>query len=538
MDKRLRAWLGPVVLVTVIFIGGMLLEFFGGTGQSVALGHAFLILGVVLAAVDFLLVYRPTRRMETELAELQSRCRLQEGALTGLLESFRHGDLVTARDSRRDLPATIGEAAEAAIMALGALVQQIQEVSVEVAAAANGIRATAEDLASGSSEQAASLVEISATMEELARTAAQIASNASSQADMAEQSEAAGRDGAGAIESAVVGIESARERMNVIALRAETLDSRSREIYRILDLINEIAQETHILSLNAAIEASTAGEYGERFAVVAREVRRLAERSRESVENVRNLLHEFTTAIRSVVVATEEGGKTVDTVLDQARASAAAIEELSAALGGTAHAAREISLATQEQRAASQEVLTTVREESDVITQIASGLEEFTGAASRLNQLALSIQLLSQSFRLESSHSLKHLVFGIARSLEPLFGNLEAMERVLTNIFSEFPYVEMAYVVDSDGLMIVFAINRDLVEDDAGEGVAAVGQSYADRPWFQSVGRENRSAVTPVYTSLLTGDRCFTVVVSIEERQGGRQATLGVDVNVANWVRI
>ncbi len=538
MEKRSRTWLGPVLLATAVIVGGLLLEFFGDTERAVAFGHAFLVFGFILAVFDFLLVYRPARRTEADLAELRNRCLSHQGALTHLLESFRHGDLVTALDSRQDLPSAVGDAAESAIMALGALVQQIQEVSVEVAAAANGIRGTAEDLASGSSEQAASVVEITATMEELARTAAQIASNASSQADMADQSEAAGRNGAEAIESAVIGIESARERMNVIAIRAETLDSRSREIYRILDLINEIAQETHILSLNAAIEASTAGEYGERFAVVAREVRRLAERSRESVENVRNLLHEFTTAIRSVVVATEEGGKTVNTVLDQARASAAAIEELSAALGGTAHAAREISLATQEQRAASQEVLTTVREESDVITQIAAGLEEFTGAASRLNQLALSIQLLSQSFRLESTHSLKHLVFGIARSLEPLFGNLEAMERVLTNIFTEFPYVEMGYVVDSEGLMIVYAINRDLVEDGAGEGVATVGQSYADRPWFQSVGRENRSAVTPVYTSLLTGDRCFTVVVSIEERRGERRATLGVDVNVANWVRI
>ncbi len=272
--------------------------------------------------------------------------------------------------------------------------------------------------------------------------------------------------------------------------------------------------------------------------MVAREVRRLAERSKESVESVRALLHEFTTAIHAVVISTEEGRKKTDVVAEQGRATAAAIEQLSAALGNTAQAAREISLATQEQQTASQEVLLTVREESDVITQIAEGLEEFTGAAIRLNQLALSIQLLSQSFRLESSHSLKNVVFGVAQSLETVFGNLEATDRILQGVFADLPYLEMAYLVDSDGHMVAFAVNRELVGEEAEKGVAAVGQSYSDRPWFQTAGREKLASVTPVYQSLLTGDQCFTVVVPVTSCDGAPDATLGVDVNVGNWTRI
>ena len=132
----------------------------------------------------------------------------------------------------------------------------------------------------------------------------------------------------------------------MIADRADSLGSRAREIYRVLDLINEIAHETHILSLNAAIEASAAGEHGERFSVVADEVRRLAERSRESVDSVQTQLDEFTTAIRAVIVSTEEGSKAAAEVLERSRATQDSIAQLRNALSDTAQAGREISLAT------------------------------------------------------------------------------------------------------------------------------------------------------------------------------------------------
>ena len=84
-----------------------------------------------------------------------------------------------------------------------------------------------------------------------------------------------------------------QKRITAISQRADALGTRSKEIYRVLELITEIAQETHILSLNAAIEAVAAGADGRRFAVVAEEVRHLAHRSQESVDSVRGLLDEF-----------------------------------------------------------------------------------------------------------------------------------------------------------------------------------------------------------------------------------------------------
>ncbi|MCD4750939.1 MAG: hypothetical protein K8R59_16315, partial [Thermoanaerobaculales bacterium] len=356
--------------------------------------------------------------------------------------------------------------------------------------------------------------------------------------DLANRSVAAGRSGAAAAEAAVCGIDDLRQRMEIIAARAETLDSRSREIYSVLTLITEIAQETHILSLNAAIEASAAGEYGDRFAVVAQEVRRLAERSKESVENIRTLLDEFTGAISAVVFATEEGMKSSDEAATGSRSTAEAIEQLSGALAETALAAQEISLATQEQQAASNEVVLTVKEESDVIQRMAEGLIDFTSAAERLNQLALSIQLLSQSFRLNSVHSLKNLVMEMAENVSAFSGNIEAVEGVFREVFGRCAYLEMAYLVDVEGGMIAFATNQELIGEHKERAVINVGQVYSDRPWFQAVGRDSRTAVTPIYDSLLTGDNCFTVAAVVINLQGKTIGTLGIDVNVRNWTRI
>ncbi len=537
-DGDLRRWLGPALIVAVVLIGGGFLEATADDPGEDWFLRAFLVIGLLAVFSYVLLIHLPTRRKLWEYRALRHDHDAQCEALRSSLEELRHGDLVAVRHPIVTLPDDMREAVDGASRALAALIQQIQSSSVEVATAAGTVQRTSSELASASSQQAAAVVEITATTEELARTAGQIANNASGQAELAAQSETAGEDGAAALESAVAGVEAVRQHMEAIAGRADTLGSRSRDIYRILDLITEIAQETHILALNAAIEASAAGEHGERFAVVADEVRRLAERSRESLDSVRGHLDEFGGAIRGVVVATEEGSKAATQVLEGSVNTKDAIAQLRNALADTARAAREISLATQEQRTASDQVVLTLREVSEVVQRIADGLAQYTGAAERLNQLALSIQLLTQSFRIESDHSLKHHLARWTDRLRDYSGNLEAVGGVLGDILEESPYLELVYLVDLSGSMLAFAANSELVGDREHPGSAAVGQNYADRPWFQAVARDRRAAVTPIYDSLLTGDPCFTIAVAVSNPAGDMVDTLGVDVNLLNWTKI
>ena len=534
----IRRLLGPGLMLLMILVAGAFLEAAADDGPESWLLRAYLVISILAGAAYLFLVHLPERNLERRLHELEQQYEAQCEALTQSLHELRHGDLVAALEPLEGLPEDMQSVVEAATGSLAGLFQQIQNSSVEVATSAGGVRETASDLAAGSSQQAAAVVEITATMEELARTAGTIAGNAANQADLAARAEAAGNDGALALASAVEGVEAVQHRIEVIADRADILGSRAREIYRVLDLITEIAQETHILSLNAAIEASAAGEHGERFGVVAEEVRRLAERSRESVDSVRSMLDDFSAAIRAMVVSTEEGFKSAAQVLDESRATQDSVAELRNALGETATAAREISLATNEQRTASDQVVVTLKEVSEVIQRMADGLGRFTGAAEQLNKLGLAIQLLTQSFRLDSDHSLKQQSVSWARRLSDATASPEALERRLGELVSTHPYVELGYLVDPEGTMMAAAINDDLALENGRSDAVQIGQSFADRPWFQSVRREHRTVVTPVYESLLTGETCFTVATPVFDRDGALFGMFGMDVNVGNWTRI
>lgn len=501
------------------------------------LATAFLAAGALALVAYFALAYLPEQRSRRRAERARRQLGVWERQLVAGLVELQAGDLVRAPARVRDLPEHLAGAFSAATRALGALVQQIQSSSTDVAAAGNAVHATASELASGSSQQAAAVVEITATMEELARTAAQIAGNAASQAELAAHAEQVGETGVAAVEEALAGVEEVQKRISAIAARADTLGTRSKEIYRVLDLITEIAHETHILSLNAAIEAAAAGEHGRRFGVVADEVRRLAQRSQESVDSVRNLLEEFASSIRATVVATEEGGKEAARVLERARAAAGAIEELRRALADTARTAKETSLATEQQRTASDQVVLTLKEVSQVIQRMAEGLKHFSGTAERLNQLALSIQLLTQSFRIDGARSLKHLCERWAAELGERAGQWETAELQLAELVARHPFVEVAFLADSRGVMAAFSVNREWTGGRAASHVT-VGMNLQDRPWFQTVVREQRAILTPLYDSILTGDRCFSVAAPVSDPSGALLGVLGFDVNAKSWTKI
>jgi methyl-accepting chemotaxis protein len=533
-----RAAGGLALVVAVAVSGYLLLVVADEQGAPGWLQDFYLVAAVAAIWIYFARVYRPQLGLWDRVAAVERRNRAVEEDLAQALDLLRSGDLVNSQACSASLPVQLQAAFSGATAALDMLAQQIQESSIEVAAAANSVNQIASDLASGSSEQAASVVEITAAMEELARTASQIADNAASQAELTGKAEESGDRGAAAVEEAVAGIEEVKKRISGIANRAETLGVRSKEIYRVLDLITDIAHETHILSLNAAIEAAAAGDHHRRFSVVADEVRRLAQRSQESVESVRYLLEEFADSIRATVVATEEGNAEAAGVLDRARAAAAAIEQLRGASGDTARVAREISLATQQQNAASDEVVLTLKEVSQVVQRMADGLKQFSDTAESLNRLGLAIQMLAQSFHLESPHSLKHLSETWARQVRRRFGNWDAIERLLAELVEQQPYVECLYFFDGKAGQVALSVNRRLIGDrEVPVGVRA-GEGFGDRPWFKAAVREGRTVLTPLFDSLISGQPIFTAATPLYDGAGQLTGVLGLDVNVDSWTKI
>jgi hypothetical protein len=271
--------------------------------------------------------------------------------------------------------------------------------------------------------------------------------------------------------------------------------------------------------------------------VVAEEVRRLAQRSQESVESVRNLLDEFAGSIRTTVVATEEGSNEAGRVLERARAADSAIEELRGASSDTARVAREISLATQQQNAASDEVVLTLKEVSQVVQRMADGLKQFSDTADRLNHLGLAIQMLAQSFHLDSPHSLKHTAEAWSREVRRRLGNWEAIERLLEDLVQRQSFVECLYFFDGKRSQTALTVNRQIVGDREVPPAVKAGDGFAERPWYKAAVREQHTILTPLFNSLLTGQPIFTAATPVYEN-GELEGVLGLDVNVDSWTKI
>jgi methyl-accepting chemotaxis protein len=536
-DPTGRAVAGLGLAFGVAALGYLLLVVARAAGAPGWLQDVYLLVAVAGLWVYYAFVYQPQLGLWDRVEAAERRNQSVETNLAEALDLLRSGDLVGSQAHSEAMHDQLRPAFASAAAALDMLAQQIQESSTEVAAAANSVNQIASELASGSSQQAASVVEITAAMEQLARTASQIADNASSQAELTGRAEDSGDKGAEAVEEAVAGIAEVQKRIAGIASRADMLGARSQEIYRVLDLITHIAGETHILSLNAAIEAAAAGDHHRRFTVVAEEVRRLAQRSQESVESVRTLLDEFASSIRTTVVATDEGSVEAARVLDRARTAAAAIERLRGGSGDTARVAREISLATQQQNAASDEVVLTLKEVSHVVQRMAEGLKRFTDTAERLNRLGLAIQMVAQSFHLDSPHSLKHLSETWARRVQRRLGNWDAIERLLGELVNQQPYIECLYFFDGRNNQVALTVNRQLIGEREVLGGVKTGEGFASRPWYLAAVRERRTVLTPLFDSLISGQSIFTAATPVYHR-GELAGVLGLDVNVDSWTKI
>jgi methyl-accepting chemotaxis protein len=232
---------------------------------------------------------------------------------------------------------------------IGTAVGQVKGSSTELQAAAN-------QQASGAKEQAAAMTEISTTISELLATSRQIAESAQRVARSAEQTANAARSGHGTVDVTHDSISGIKRQVDQIVSHMLELGRKSQEIGSVLDIVSELAEQTNILAINATIEAAGAGDAGKRFAVVAEEIRKLADRVGDSTKEVRTLIDDVRSAVNTTVMATETGSKAVDAGTRQFGDVASAFKQIATLVSTTTDAAREIELSTKQQSTAVEQV--------------------------------------------------------------------------------------------------------------------------------------------------------------------------------------
>ena len=356
------------------------------------LSGIYLIVGVsitILIAVSILVIFVTKRLLlsigaePTEMEDIARR--VAEGDLTIQMQTGRSG---------------IYEEMRRMVESLRQVMERVNQSAQEVSIAAVQLHSNAQKTADGSHHVVSQSDTVATASEEMAATSSDIANNCHQAAESSNSASATAQSGASIVRDTVEGMSRIAEKVRSSALAVEQLGSRSEQIGQIVGTIEDIADQTNLLALNAAIEAARAGEQGRGFAVVADEVRALAERTTRATREIGEMIKSIQNETRLAVRAMEEGVGEVERGTTGASRSGQALERILEQINEVTGQVNQIATAAEEQTATTREITNNIHNISDTVQMSAQSSQEMSQSSSRLSQLSVDLQELVRRFRL------------------------------------------------------------------------------------------------------------------------------------------
>ena len=276
----------------------------------------------------------------------------------------------------------------------------VQEAASAVASASSEISSSTEEMAAGTQEQTSQAGEVASAVEQMTKTIVTNSRNASDTAEAAKHAKTAAETGGAVVEETVKGIDRIAAVVNQSADTVRTLGNSSDQIGEIIGVIDDIADQTNLLALNAAIEAARAGEQGRGFAVVADEVRKLAERTTTATKEIAAMIKQIQTETIGAVSSMEEGTREVERGKELADKAGKSLREIVQVSQKVTDMVSQIAAASEEQSSASEQIAKNVEAISAVTGQTASGTQQVARAAEDLNRLTENLQNYIARFKL------------------------------------------------------------------------------------------------------------------------------------------
>jgi len=322
--------------------------------------------------------------------------------LVNVANRIAQGDL-TVEDLRINSLEELGSLAQALTLmknALNEMIGKVMEAALRVTTASTQLSATSEEIAQGAEEQSNRAAQVATASEEMSATIVEVAKNASGAAEAArEASQVAFRGGqivSRTIESMHGIAHTTRESSQVIA----TLGERSQEIGKIIRVIDDIADQTNLLALNAAIEAARAGEQGRGFAVVADEVRKLAERTTRATKEIAEMIKAIQDDIGKALTSMEHEVKVVEEGVGFAQEAGKALEKIVEQVEKVTAMIQQIATAAEEQSTAADQISGDIETVANITKETASGAQQIAQASQEISRLAANLQSMVAKFKI------------------------------------------------------------------------------------------------------------------------------------------
>lgn len=300
---------------------------------------------------------------------------------------------------RKDEVGTLAATFRRMINSLREVNRELVEGINVLAASSSEILASTTQVAAGAAESAAAVSQTSTTVDEVKQTAlvsSQKARQVSEQAQRSSQISASGRN---LVEQTITGMARIREQMETVADSIVRLSEQSQAIGEIITSVSDLAEQSNLLAVNAAIEAAKAGEQGRGFAVVAQEVKSLAEQSKQATAQVRAILGDIQRATSAAVLATEQGTRAVEAGMRQASEAGEAIRQLAESIAEAAQAATQIAASSQQQTVGMDQVALAMENIKQASTQNAASTRQSESAAQNLYALGQRLKQVVERYR-------------------------------------------------------------------------------------------------------------------------------------------
>jgi twitching motility protein PilJ len=358
------------------------------------------IAAVAFALLLVILLVRDQRKRFASSTELNQR---NQEAIMRLLDemgSLAEGDLTVKTTVSEDITGAIADSVNYAIDELRSLVTTINETSEQVSSSAQETQTTARHLADAAEQQAQQILSATSAINQIVSSMDVVSKDSAESADVAERSVKIASRGAEVVRETISGMDSIRDQIQETSKRIKRLGESSQEIGSIVELINDIAEQTNILALNAAIQAASAGEAGRGFAVVADEVQRLAERSTSATKRIETL-------VQTIQSDTNEAVNSMEQTTAEVVAGARLAEDAGSALGDIERVSHDlsaliqnISTAAREQSAAATDVSHSMNAIQEITSQTSQGASQTADSIGTLAQLASDLRRSVAHFKL------------------------------------------------------------------------------------------------------------------------------------------
>jgi len=333
-----------------------------------------------------------------------------------ILVSLAHGDLTRRMevDSEDDI-GQMGRALNESIESLGNMISSVSVSAERIAAASEEFSATAAEQAQGAETQKDQTHQVATAMQEMSSTVQEVSENSNKAAQASRNAADTARKGGSIVEDTLAKMRAIADSVGQTATKVQELGKSSNQIGEIIGVIDDIADQTNLLALNAAIEAARAGEQGRGFAVVADEVRKLAERTSKATKEITQMIQSIQAETKSAVEAMQAGTQQVELGVESTTKAGNSLSEIIKTSEQVGDMVMLIATAATEQASATEEINSNIEQIAKIMQESAAGATESAKAVSDLSSLATELQSMVSKFDTGANGSRKRKPQGRAR---------------------------------------------------------------------------------------------------------------------------